>query len=443
MAEHPDSLLLRDAPRRLGFVVAVGSVAATTLVIYPLGSVAPKVALGVVYLLAVLLVSTYWGLWLGLFTAVLSAAALNLFHIEPTGRFHIDESENWVALAVFLAAAAVVSTLAGVARARTEEARRRQQEADLAADMARTLLAGESLDAALAAAARRLASALDLPHAALHTGLVTPAPGQTAVSLDLGPSGTGTLLVPADLDEATWERLTARVAPPLEALVAAALDRRSDELKTALLRAVSHDLRSPLTAIIATAEAVASPTLEPGERLELAGVISGEARRLAHLVDQLLDLSRLQAGAAAPRRDWCSVEEILASAVEHVDAPVRVDVEVDAAVPFIEADAAQLERAFVNLLENAARFSGGRPVQVSAEAVDGRVTVRVVDHGPGISAEDLPHVFEPFRRGAETNGHAGSGLGLAIVKGLVEANGGRVDVSSRPGAGAEFRVEFA
>jgi two-component system sensor histidine kinase KdpD len=340
---------------------------------------------------------------------------------------------------VFLAAAALASTVAEVARARARDARRRQQEADLAAGIARALLSGENPDAALAAAGRRIAAALEIGQAVIHTAPVTPSAGQAAVSLDLGPSGTGTLIVPADLDEATWDRLTSRVVPPLEALVAAALDRRSDELKTALLRVVSHDLRSPLTAILAAADSVASPTLAPGARAELAGVISDEAARLSHLVDQLLDLSRLQAGAAEPRRDWCSLEEVVTAAAEHVAVPVRV--EVDPSLPFIEADAAQLERVFVNLLENAGRFSGGRPIEVHGRAEDGCVAVRVVDHGPGIAAEDLPHVFEPFRRGT-ANGHAGSGLGLAIVKGLVEANAGRVSVRSQPGAGAEFRVEF-
>jgi two-component system sensor histidine kinase KdpD len=437
-------------------LVAGAAVGATTLAIYPLGAVAPTVSLGVVYLLAVLLVSSHWGLGLGLLTAVASAATFNWFHIAPTNRFHIAESENWVALAVFLAAAVIASTVAGEARARAREAQRRRDEADLSAAMARTLLGGSSVDEALPRASAQLAEALELPFASIETGSRTAGGQIRSIGLEVGSGATAALLVPADLDEGTRRRLTERVVPPLEALLAAALDRErlqrevvetealrhSDVLKTALLRAVSHDLRSPLTAIMAAGDAVRSPTLEPVDREELASMIVGEAARLSHLVEQLLDLSRLQAGAAPPRRDWCSLEEIVASAVELLGPDVTVDVAVDAAVPFIEADAAQLERVFVNLLDNARRFAGGQPVVVEACEIGGRVEIRVVDRGVGITDELLPHVFEPFRRGEGESEHAGAGLGLAIVKGLVEANGGTVRASSQPGRGTVFSLEF-
>lgn len=450
MRRHSESLLLSDAPRSpvLGALVAVATVAATTLVIYPLGAVAPAVSLGVVYLLAVLLTSTFWGLWLGLATAVMSAATFNWFHIPPTGRFHVADSQNWVALGVFLAAAAMASTVAEVARARAAEEQRRREEADLAAAIARSLLGGARLEEALVFASGHLAVALELPWAAIEPRAVPAGAGQVAIVL----RGPATLLVPDDLELGAMQRLRERVVPPLEALLAATLDRerlqrevvetqalrRSDELKTALLRTVSHDLRSPLTAIITAGEAVRSPTLEPGQRRELASMIVGEAGRLSRLVEQLLDLSRLQAGTAEPRRDWCSVEEIVTSAAEHVGGiPIELDMQPD--LPFLQADAAQLERVFVNVLENARRFSGGRPVVVRARKLDGRIEVRVVDRGPGIAPGELPRIFEPFhRRGA----NAGSGLGLAIVKGLVEANGGRVHAESSPGHGAAFCVEL-
>ena len=174
-------------------------------------------------------------------------------------------------------------------------------------------------------------------------------------------------------------------------------------------------------------------------------MITGEAARLSRLVEQLLDLSRLQAGAAEPRRDWCSIEEIVGAAIEHlIDAPcaVRVTVAADEGLPLIAADAAQLERVFVNLLENACRFSRGRRVDVGLGEADGQVVVRVKDRGAGIPEELLPSVFEPFRRGEDDREHAGSGLGLAIVKGLVEANGGHVSVKSRLGDGTVFTVEL-
>lgn len=158
-------LLLREPPRSrtLGLTVAVASVALCTLAIYPLKQIAPAVSLGVVYLLAVLVVSIFWGLRLGLLTAVLSTMAFNFFHISPVGRFTIADSRDWVALAAFLVTAAIAGTLADLARSRTEEAEARRREADLLAELARTLLGGPSLDAALPVAAERIASALQLP----------------------------------------------------------------------------------------------------------------------------------------------------------------------------------------------------------------------------------------------------------------------------------------
>lgn len=219
--------------------------------------------------------------------------------------------------------------------------------------------------------------------------------------------------------------------------------RRSDEVKTALLRAVSHDLRSPLTAIIAAAEALSSRSIGDDDRRALATAISAEAARLSRLIDKLLDLSRLQAGQAQPRLDWCSIEEVVAAAVEDLgERAGLVRVSLDKELPLIRADAAQLERALANLLENAVRFSGGEQTLVRARALADRVAIRVVDRGPGIPAAELTRVFEPFFQGAASGGHDGSGLGLAIVRGLVEMNDGQVWAESVPGQGTTFVVEM-
>jgi two-component system sensor histidine kinase KdpD len=162
-------------------------------------------------------------------------------------------------------------------------------------------------------------------------------------------------------------------------------------------------------------------------------------RETARLVDKLLEMSRLQAGAAEPHRDWCSVEELLHDAAASAGLTAdTLKLVVDRDLPLIQADAGQLERAFANLLENAARYSGGQPVSVRARVSGGRLLVRVVDRGPGIPLSDQERVFEPFFR-AEGDG-PGSGLGLAIVKGFVEANGGHVHVESLPGQGTSFVV---
>jgi two-component system, OmpR family, sensor histidine kinase KdpD len=444
----------------IGVAVSVGAVALATAAIYPLRQIAPVVSLSVVYLPAVLLVSAYWGLALGLATSLLSAAAFNFFHLPPTGRFTIADSRNWVALAAFTTVAVVASTIAELARARAMEAERRRGEADLAAALARELLSGADTGNALGATARRVAQALGLPSAAIELGAAQGDERRQALTL-AGSDGTqiATLLVPRRLPADTEERLRRQVVPALEALVAIAQRRdamqaeavetaalrRSDDVKTALLRAVSHDLRSPLTAIVAAGHALGTSSLTEPERSELSAAVVEEGARLSALVDKLLDLSKLQAGGAEPRSGWVSIEDVVTAATEGLrDGTGDVRLTVDQAVPEVRADAAQLERAFANLLENARRYSDGLPVSVHARRSGPRVVISVVDQGPGIAPAERERIFEPFYRGrrAARDPWTGSGLGLAIAKGFVEANGGTIAVESLPGQGTSFVVSL-
>jgi two-component system sensor histidine kinase KdpD len=247
--------------------------------------------------------------------------------------------------------------------------------------------------------------------------------------------------------------------PSLEALVAIALRRdamqaeavetaalrRSDELKTALLRAVSHDLRTPVTAMVTAGHALGAASLSGEERSQLSAAVVEEGERLATLIDKLFDLSRLQAGRAEPRRELISLEEVLLAARDGLhDGGGRVRLSVDPAAPEVMADAAQLERVFANLLENALRYSRGLPVSVHVRRAGDRVVVRVVDQGPGISAGERERIFEAFYRGRDSSARswAGSGLGLAIAKGFVEVNGGTISVESLPGQGSSFIVSL-
>jgi two-component system sensor histidine kinase KdpD len=352
----------------------------------------------------------------------------------------------------------VASELAQRARRQAQQGEERRREADLSAEMARLLLRADNLHDALAAGAHRIAATLDLPSASIEIGSIEAGERRVAFPLREGARQIGTLLVPADLPESRLRRLQERVAPPLEALLAAALERdqllanrveaaalrRTDVLKTALLRAVSHDLRSPLTAILNAAGPLRSGTIDAEERGELVSVITQEARRLSQLIDNLLDLSRLEAGAAEPQRDWCDLREVIETAVEELrlsDGTFSLRLAQD--LPLIKADAAQLQRAFVNLLGNSARHSGGHPVQVRAMGLHNRIMVRVIDRGPGIPSAQQERVFEPFyRAGTDRTGHRGSGLGLAIVRGFIEANGGRVWVESLPEQGTTFVLEL-
>ncbi len=359
-----------------GLAAMTLAVAATTAAIFGLRELVPVVSTGVLYLLAVLLVSTYWGLWLGVATALLSAAAFNFFHLPPTGRFTIAHSENWVALGVFLVTALVVSTLAGAARARAEEAERRREETDRAM---------------------------------------------------------------AEMEALTRERDRMRE----EAVEAEAL-RRSDEMKTALLRAVSHDLRTPLTSMIAAGSALGSANLTEAERAELSEAVVAEGDRLSRLVENLLDISRLEGGEAEPRQEQIDMGEVLEAARDSLGEErdeVRLVLGDD--LPTLEADAVQLERAFANIMENGVRHGGGRSVQARCRLVGSNLVVRVVDQGVGIPEPERKRIFEPFyRAGNGAVAHVGSGLGLAIAKGFVEANGGEIAVESMPGQGSSFVVSF-
>ena len=238
------------------------------------------------------------------------------------------------------------------------------------------------------------------------------------------------------IDVARARQRTAGQAAEIEAA------KRAEVARTAVLHAISHDLRSPLTAITTAGSALATGHGSAPERAELVDAINSEAARLARLVDDLLDLSQIEAGAVRPRADWCDLHDIVASAALTLstDHPIEFGLPTD--LPLVRADAAQLGRVFANLLENAAKFSpSDAPVRVQGAAAGGRVTVRVVDRGAGIPLAERGRVFEPFFHGRRGAG-GGSGLGLAICRGFVEANGGRIVLQADTGQGTSFAVSF-
>jgi two-component system sensor histidine kinase KdpD len=458
-----DPLLLGASrpPLLAGVVVAVLGVAGATALLFGLREIAPVLSLGVVYLLVVLVVSAYWGVALGIVTSLLSALAYNFFHIPPTGRFTIATGENWVGLLAFLAVAAAASAVAELARERAVEATQRREEADLAAAAARALLGGARLQDGLAQTAHGIAAALGLPSAQLVLGATASDDERRTTYALHGLSDDrpvlATLVLPAALTPEVDARLQDRIVPALETILAGAIERdalldevvetvalrRSDDLKTAILRAVSHDLRSPLTAMVSSGEALGSAALDDEDRIALSAAVVQEGARLERLITKLLDLSRLEAGEAAPRLDWVDLAEILTAARDDLGAAGDITLQLDRDLPPLRADAVQLERAFANLMENAVAHGGDRPVSVRARAVGPRLVVRVVDRGPGVPVGEQERIFTPFYRGDGAASTAtGSGLGLAIVRGFVEANGGTVRVESLPGQGASFVVEF-
>jgi two-component system sensor histidine kinase KdpD len=317
--------------------VSLAAVAVVSGAVYGLNHVAPILSLGALYLFAVLPVAIFFGLAYAVGVSLVSTLAFNFFFLPPLHTLALTDSENWVALAVLLVTAVVVSQLA---------------------------------------------------------------------------------IAAADA----------------EAL------RRSDAAKTAILHSVSHDLRSPLTAIRAASGGLESSALEldDGDRAELLETIRLETARLDRLVGNLLDLSRLEVGAAQPQRELWPVDELISRALDALGADAaRVVVLHDGELPPVRVDAVQLERALANVLENALRLSSPTDeVTVTTSSSERAVFVRIDDRGPGLTPDDLERIFEPFEHGSEAT--RGTGLGLAIARGFAQANGARVWAEPRPGSGASF-----
>jgi two-component system sensor histidine kinase KdpD len=213
-------------------------------------------------------------------------------------------------------------------------------------------------------------------------------------------------------------------------------------MKTAILRAISHDLRTPLMAILTSASALARPdfVLDASDRAELLDTVLEEARRLDRLIGNLLDLSRLQAGAAEPETELVAVDDLVVEALESLGVDgSRVEVTLPEEPPTVTVDAHQVQRALVNLLENALKYSpANEPVSVRVTSTSSEVLLRVIDRGAGVSPGETERIFSPFQRGSGGETVRGAGLGLAIAQGFAEANGGKVWVESHTGQGATF-----
>ena len=434
-----------------------GSVAAVVLVtaaIFLLRGGVPVLSLGSLYVLAVLPVAIFWGRIWAVLVAVASMLAFNFFFLAPVYTFRLSERSNWLALGVYLATAIAVSELAARARRRAAEAEQREQEEALLGELSIALLQGESLVDELPRIGAATGSVIGVEGARIELG---KAPAQ-GIELRAGARLVGTLVLPDDAD--LNRPAVRRFLPALASLLAVGLDREelerqaraaeglrtSDAVKTAILRAVSHDLRSPLTAIRVAAESLTSSSLRLSDedRMRQLETLRLETRRLDRLVSNLLDFSRLEAEAARPHAELVAVDELIGQALASVDAdPVPIDVELPVEIPLVEVDSVQVERALVNVLANAQRFAPvGTPVHVAVSAGDTEVVLRVANAGPAIEPHELDLVFEPFVRLAGDDDRDGTGLGLAIARGFAEANGGRVWAESPPDGGATFALAF-
>jgi two-component system, OmpR family, sensor histidine kinase KdpD len=438
----------------LAVAVATGAVAA-------LQSTAPVTGLGVLYLLSVLAVAIRRGERAALVTALLSVITLSYLFIAPRHRLAIAHSQDVVELVVLLIAAVVVGRLAAAGRQRAAEsesrarlAAAREREASLVADAASVVAAGGVMASQLQSIGLRVAAATGASRARVVLEPV-PSPRGDELALHLGTRNrTGWLYIAGDAD---WrpEDLE-RISAPLGRLIDVASERervaeqaaeteaakRAEIAKTAVLHAISHDLRSPITAITTAGSALGVSGLTDEELVELTDVIQTESARLARLVDDLLDLSKIEARSVEPRADWCDLHDVIASAAAQLVGGSALEFGLPPDLPLVRADSAQLERVFSNLIENAIKFSpSGAPVRITGGAGGGRVTVRVIDTGRGIPPQHRARVFEPFFRGRGA-ADTGSGLGLAICRGFVEANGGRITLQTGTDRGTSFAVTF-
>jgi two-component system sensor histidine kinase KdpD len=446
-------------------LLSLGAVALASAAVFALEPVAPALSLGVLYLFAVLPVAAIWGLPFAIPVSIVSMLAFNWLFLPPTHTLRLADSENWVALAVYLVTAISVSGLSARARRRAEEAEQRRREATLAADVSSLLLEGVEVEPCLETIAMRAARLLGAPHGRIELDLGAANAGDAAIELRAGDRVVGHLFLGAT--ERVDPEVVARVGSMIASLLATALDRermaaearaseaqrqqvaleaealrRSDAVKTAVLRSVSHDLRSPITAIMTAGEVLSDmgESLSGTDRDELVTSIVVQVRRLERLVANLLELSRLEADAATPRRELWTIDGLVARVLDVVDeGNDRIDVDLPADASSVEVDPAQIERALVNVLENAVKFSPpDARIVLRATVTSEEVVVRVTDSGPGILARERERVFEPFVHASGGAGDRGSGLGLAIARGFVGLNGGRLWVEEAPGGGSSF-----
>jgi two-component system, OmpR family, sensor histidine kinase KdpD len=404
--------------------------------------------LAVLYLLAVVPVAVVWGAMHAVSAAVLSLLVFDFLFVPPAYALTPADPRSWPALPVFVITAVAASELAA-------RSRRQARESALLARVATCLLEQGEVSGALDRVTADVAGALGVEQARILTSQEGLRPGGAdAFPLMVGGRLVGTIILQPPLRGGSAARR--RVLPALASLLAVAIDRewlareavetealrRSDAVKTAILRTVSHDLRTPLMAILTAAGALARPgfVTDDGDRADLLATVLEESRRLDRLVGNLLDLSRLQAGAAEPRADAVAVGDLIADAIDYLGAEAgRVEAWLGGGSPVVRADAHQVQRILVNLIENALKYSPAtEPVRVRVTATSAEALVRVIDHGPGVPPGESERIFGAFQRGTGSGGVHGAGLGLAIAEGFAEANGGRIWLESHERQGTTF-----
>jgi len=457
-----------------GFVLAVALAPLLTLALSTNRSGINLTSDVLLFLVAVIAVALVGGFLPAMLEAIAGSLLLNYYFTPPVHQFTIAEANNWLALGVFVAVGLAVSWVVDTTARRSKQAARANAESELLVTTAGSILRGQgALDALLertreafgmrsacllerkdssAAAARSPAASWSLVACAGEAPVSRP----DAAEVDIPVTDTLSLVLTGRPLPAGDRRVLgafaayAAVALEQERLAAEAEAAKpiaaADRMRTALLAAVSHDLRTPLASAKAAVTSLRSPDMHwnAADTEELLATADESLDRLTRLVGNLLDMSRLQAGALSLFPRPTGLDEIVALALDDLGPAGRdISVEIPELLPAVRADPAILERVVVNLAENALRYSpAGKAPMIAASSLGDRVELRVVDRGQGISDGDKERVFVPFQRLGDTDNTTGVGLGLALSRGLTEAMGGTLTAEDTPGGGLTMTVSL-
>ncbi len=404
------------------------------------------------FLLLVVSVAAVGGLLPALGTAIAALLLVNWYFTPPLYTFTIAEGENLLALFVFLAVGAIVSSFVALASRRAAEGAHSRAEAEALSRLAGSPGVTALLDGLVrilgldgAAVLHRHESGWQIEAGSGDRVPESPETGNGTIELDadhvLALAGGPIRSEDRRVLDAFVKELTASVhLGELEAdAQAAGAVSAANELRAALLSAVSHDLRTPISAIKASVTSLLQQDVEwtPEARREFLETIDEETDRLNALIGNLLDMSRLQTGALEISTRPVGLDEVVPAALNSLGVPTgAVQLDIPETLPRVVADRGLLERALANLISNAVRFSpAGLPARVSAGVVDGTVDVRVADRGPGVPRAEFERLFKPFQQLGDAGHSEGVGLGLAVAKGFVEAMGGTIEADDTPGGG--------
>ena len=411
-----------------------------------------------IYLVVVVAVTVLGGFWPAVLAAVAASLLLNWYFTEPIHTFTIQQPRELLALLLFVTVAVAVSSVVHLAARRAVQAARAREEAASLLELAQTVLGGaDSPAAVLEHLTRTHGGQAELQERVAGRWIRAASSGvegSLAAASRIDIRGDLILLVTGQTDSATPALLAGYAAQ-----AAAALDRErlrtqaaqaealaeGNRMRTALLAAVSHDLRTPLASIKASVSSLRQTDVEWSEadQADLLATIEQNADRLDALIGNLLDMSRLHTGSLQPFLRPTAIDEVAPVALLGLDDSLRVEMAVPDGFPLVLADPGLLERVLANLFANALQHSpeSGRQPELHAQLADGMVVIEVVDHGHGVPDEAKERIFEPFTRVGDR--YPGVGLGLAVARGFAEAMGGRIVARDTPGGGLTIAITLA